>query len=245
MSENNPNISFDIIDILLKTGSLLGFVAFFYTLRINARNVPKFYFDFGHFSGINKLNSSDGKIHFACTFGGTIINQSSESNYIKKIYLAVWENTKKRDKTLRFGYGGIDKINDKVTEEDLELPIEFKPKEGKRIEIRFLQQATGTCDEKLIEEAKPVAYILPTNPILRLFAKNKHSICRSGYELVFEDTKGNMFDQKGKIISGKVLNLTWTLSSYKGMKRIRQEVKVRYYKLTFYLKSVFMKLGFF
>lgn len=245
MPSNESQQNFNLIDVLVKAGSFLGSVAFLYTLRINMRNVPKFYFDFGHFSGIQKMPCSDGTIHFGCTFGGIIINQSSESNYIKKIYLVVWKNTKKRDETLRFGYGGIYNINDKVTRDDLELPIEFKPKEGKRIEIRFEQQATGTCDEKLIEEPKSLAYILPNNPISRLLAKNKRTIYRSGYELVFEDTNGNMFDQKGELINGKVLNLTWTLSNYNGIKRIRENLKIYYFKIFFCIKSILMKLGLF
>lgn len=92
-----------IIDTLVKIGSLLGSIAFVYTLRLNARNAPKFDFDFGSFSGINKMPSSDGKVHFSCTFKGFIVNKSNENNYIKKIYLVVWKNRKKRDSTLRFG----------------------------------------------------------------------------------------------------------------------------------------------
>lgn len=235
-----------IVDTLVKIGSLLGSIAFIYTLRLNARNAPKFDFDFGSFSGINKMPSSDGKVHFSCTFKGFIVNKSNENNYIKKIYLVVWKNRKKRDSTLRFGYGNHE-ISDRETKRELLLPLSFRPKEAKHIEITFRQQATGTCDENLIKEPRPKGWVVNNDIISRFifWIKQERKAYRSGYEIVFEDTKGNMFDQKGRMIDVRITNLNWTLSNYKGHKKAWQYIKIYFFKFTFFIKKLFLKLGFY
>lgn len=244
MPESQPDT---LLDLFVKIGSLLGAIAFFYTLKSNTRNVPRFKYDMWSFSGVNTEKDTEDVVHFNCTFDGFVTNTSTESNYLKSINLVVWKDSKKRTETLRYG-SHPSSILDKAGGGgvSLPLPIEFKPKEGKRLEIKFHERATGTADEKIVLENKPRLFVLPSNPLLRwIISLTIDRTQRSGYQLLFEDTKGNHFDENGALVDTKLMGLYWTLSNYQGRKRLREYIKIFYRKMFLLVKKVAFQLGFY
>jgi len=137
------------------------------------------------------------------------------------------KNRKKRDSTLRFGYENH-RIADRETRGKLLLPLSFNPKEAKHIEITFRQQATRTCDKNLIKKPRPEEFVVNNDIISQIifWIKQKRKTYRSGYGIVFEDTKGKMIDIR-------ITNLNWTLENYQEYRKARQYIKVYFFKLTF------------
>ncbi len=120
----------------------------------------------------------------------------------------------------------------------MSLPLELPPKTGKSIKIVFEIPVAGTSDERLLKEYVPVGesgrYYLP-----------KHN-----YELCFEDTDENFFDQQGRLRSLEEINLRWTLpNTTKELQKgnfiplLKQEFLIKRTGFLFFFKKVSYQIG--
>lgn len=193
MIDNVKNLT----DLIFKIGSLSGIVALFYTIVNASKRRPRLKFDFSGMSGKGVRKDDVIGEYYIFEFNGTIKNQSLETNSILKIYLIVWADNKKRNSALRLGFGG--EVSDLDTGVTIPLPLELAPKVGRKLKIVFEIPVKGTTDDQLLKEFMPVgesgSLYLP-----------KHN-----YELCFEDTDDNFFDQQGRLRSLGEINLRWTL----------------------------------
>jgi hypothetical protein len=191
-----PKDTDNLIKILLDLGSISGLLVLPYTIVQASKRRPRLKFDFSGMSGSGVRKSDRVSEYYRFEFTGTIKNRSSETNSISKIYLVVWADNKKRNSALRLGFGGI--LLD-ANKNVLSLPLELPPRTGKKLQIIFEIPVTGTSDERLLKEFVPVGesgrFYLP-----------KHK-----YELCFEDTDENFFDQQGRLRNLEEINLRWTL----------------------------------
>lgn len=160
------------------------------------RTLPRFSYDFSGTSG--QAYDKDGKKYYKFTFRGDIKNHSLHPNTVSKIYMVVWKDKKKRA-ALRFGYGHY-----RITDQDgrvLKEPLIFAPREAKKLEIVQDSMITGTSDEKLLSE------------FTKVFPDSNIFLPKHRYQLAFEDPDGNFFDQNGKLLSRKLIDLNWTLEN--------------------------------
>jgi len=184
------------LEIIFNVGSIAGIISLFIAIFASLRKKPKFSFDSTHFFG--HIDSNDDK-KYIFEFTGIIKNHSIEQNTIIRIYLVVWGD-KKNYSTLRFGYHGL-KIENIQTNQGIELPLSFSPREAKKLKIIY--------DIDYIErDKKLIDAIEPFKPSLSSF------VHKYEYELVFEDINENYFDRFGKIINIEEHNLRWVLPNY-------------------------------
>jgi len=181
---------------ILNLGSISGLLVLPYTIVQAARKRPRLKFDFSGMSGSGAKKSDTVNEYYRFEFSGTIKNRSSETNSISKIYLVVWADNKKRNSALRLGFGGILLDSNKNV---LSLPLELPPRTGRRLKVIFEIPVTGTSDEKLLKEFIPVG------------ESNRFYLPKHRYELCFEDTDENFFDQQGRLRNLEEINLRWTL----------------------------------
>ncbi|OGG35326.1 MAG: hypothetical protein A2427_02270 [Candidatus Nealsonbacteria bacterium RIFOXYC1_FULL_40_7] len=185
-----------IVKILLNLGSISGLLLLPYTILQAIKKRPRLKFDFSGMSGTAIKKSDAIGEYYRFEYTGTVKNQSLETNSILKIYLVVWADNKKRNSALRLGFGGI-VLNDQKTM--LSLPIELTPKTGIKLKIIFEIPVKGTSDERLLTTMEPA------DPNARFYLHKYH------YELCFEDTDENFFDQQGRLRNLEEINLRWTL----------------------------------
>lgn len=185
-----------VLEIIFNIGSIAGLISLFIMIFASLRKKPKFSFDSLHFIG--QVNSNEVK-KYRFEFTGIIKNQSIEQNTIIRIYLVVWSN-KKNYSTLRFGYHGL-KIENLQTNQEIELPLSFLPREAKKLKIIYDIDYIGK-DKELIEAIEPF------KPSFSTF------VYKYQYELVFEDINENYFDQFGKIINIDEKNLRWVIPNF-------------------------------
>jgi hypothetical protein len=160
------------------------------------RSVTKLSYEFSGSSG--ESYEKDGKEYRIFTFHGYVKNHSLHPNSITKIYMIVWKN-KHLGSTLRLGYGRYDIETDSGGK--LQLPLLFNPRESKKLVIKHDTIITGTADEKILKE------------FYELTPGSKFYLPKHTYELAFEDSDGNIFDQNGKLISLKLMNLNWSIEN--------------------------------
>lgn len=186
----------NLVKILLDLGSISGLLVLPYTIVQSSRRRPRLKYDFSGVSGSGVKKSDAVNEHYRFEFSGTIKNRSLETNSISKIYLVVWADNKKRNSALRLGFGGIllDSRNNVLS-----LPLELPPRTGKKLKIIFEIPVTGTSDERLLKEYIPVG------------ESGRFYLPKHNYELCFEDTDENFFDQQGRLRNLEEINLRWTL----------------------------------
>lgn len=127
-------------------------------------------------------------------FEGTIKNISSQSRYLETMNYVLWED-KTLGKTLGYG-GGVGYVylvngNEFAT---ITTPILFAPNESKHLNWRY------TID---ISEQKELDFFLEMQGE-GVFAWHKNSP-----ELLMKDSRGNLFDSEGKIVSQEVIDAWW------------------------------------
>ena len=193
VSDSSTIIS--IWQIILNIGAISGLIALTYTIFQNLRRRPKFKFDFLSRNG--EFSTEGGLLYDTITFTGTLKNQSLDPNSISKIYLVVWKN-RKRNVTLRFGFGGITLIKT-ANSEEIKLPISFNPREAMSLKINCKFPVVGTSDEQLLREVIPI------------YPGSKYIRPKYEYELAFEDINENLFDQEGRPSNSEEISLRWTL----------------------------------
>lgn len=181
-----------LMQYILSLGSVSGLLVLPYTIVHASKRRPRLKFDFSYTSRSEVREDNEYGDCCCLTFSGTIKNRSSDTNSISKIYLVVWVDNKKRNSVFRLSFGGI-LLDEK--EKKLTLPLELPPRTGKMMQIYFKIPVTGTSDERLLKEHLPDVYNLP----------------KYRYELCFEDTDENFFDQQGRLRNLEEINLRWTL----------------------------------
>lgn len=223
-----------IWQIILNIGSVSGFIALIYTVFQSLGRRPKFKFDFSSCNGT--FSNEDKLLYDTITFKGTLKNQSLDPNSISRIILVVWKNRKKNE-TLRFGYGGVT-IKNTANNEEIKLPIPFAPKEAMALEIICKFAVTGTSDEKILSDFVPIR---PRSQLLR----HKYE-----YELAFEDVSENLFDQNGELCNREEMDLRWTLPNstrdiHNGVywPFIKHKFKIAWSRVRFGWKIILQSLG--
>lgn len=186
----------DIWQIIERIGAITAIITLPYLVLRERRNIQKFSYDFSGSSG--RSHQKDGHEYYKFTFDGTIKNHSLSPNSINKIYMVVWKDHKKQA-ALRFGYGHYE-INDS-NGNALNETMQFEPREVKKLTIVNDSLIEGTSDEKLLGE---MIEVIPGSKLLM----HKHQ-----YELAFEDSSGKLFDQNGKLLNRKLIDLNWTLEN--------------------------------
>ncbi|MBI2066005.1 hypothetical protein HYT60_00665 [Candidatus Woesebacteria bacterium] len=221
---------------ILQIGSISGLITLIYTVLINRKNKPGFKFGF---RGSSRQTFQKDKLEY-CRFdyNGIIRNKSEKPNTITSINLVVWENNKKRDKTLSFGHEPTS-ILDVSKNKKIRLPVNFKLKEARHFHLKYEIALTGSHDEQLIKEREP----LPHSPFL--------SISKYDYKLIFEDVNENLFDDQGALRSREEINLWWTLpNTFKKLQNgnflpfIKHYLHLQLVRLNFRIKRVFFNFGF-
>ena len=194
--ENEKNI---YETIFLYTGSIAGLISVFYVIVKQIFSRPHFKFDQHGSSGqIRKETGNDPELEFYdLSIEGTLRNCSLSPNSITEVVYVVWDE-KKRDRSLSHGLM-MGEHKSTTAGKVIKLPIYFKPKESQRIRFKASICLTGTHDNELVKSYRPVK---PGSP----FVLPKYS-----YDIIFTDTVGNIFDEKGKVRSKELMNLWWTL----------------------------------
>jgi len=225
--------STSIWDIAEKTSYLLTIIGIPYLLIDKIKKLPKFSFGFSGQSGTG-FRKND-KEWYKFTFSGDIKNHSLEPNTIQRIFLVVWRNKQKTD-TKRFGHGTL-QIKD-LTGKTYNEPLLFAPKESKKLTITYESQIEDTIDKKILSDLIP---IFPGKP---------YYMHRDQYELAFEDINGNLFDQKGVLLSRKLIDLNWTIeNTFKDLRDskfipfITHKLKVFYETVKWRIKQFLRLLG--
>ncbi len=185
-----------LIDIILKAGSVSGLVSLVYLIFQSLRRCPRLKLDC--IGGSSETFERDGIQFYRISYSVILRNPSLDPNTVTRLYLAVWENTKKKTSALRFGYGDVT-VKVGSTDEQIHLPVAFAPKDAKQLKIIFEFPINGTADERLLQEN---AIAVPGTTL----HKPRHE-----YEICIEDTSGNLFDGQGKQINRDEINLRWTL----------------------------------
>jgi hypothetical protein len=193
----------DIWNVIERTSAVVALFGVPYLIIEKRRHLPRFSFDFSGQEG--QGFKKDSHNYYKFTFTGTVINHSLDTSTILRFYLVVWDD-KKKVSTLRFGFGAhsIDDNSGTLYKE----PVLFSPKESKKLTVVFESIIDGTQDEKLLSEIEPV------------FENSNVYLPKHRYELVFEDSDHNFFDQNGNIITKKLIDLNWTLeNTFKDLKK--------------------------
>lgn len=184
----------NIIKLILDVGSVAGLLSFFYTISEHRKKRAKFSFDFhGSASG----NYEKDNLEFAkFRWEGTIKNESLTENSIVEVDFIVWANkSRTRCKT----NGMVFTIEDSNSKEKVSLPINFKPRESKKITLIGDVVLTGSHNNELFKARKSIQ---PGSPFV---------IPENEWNLTFKDVSHNLFDEKGVLRSQKLIDLWWTL----------------------------------
>ena len=222
---------------IFKIGSLAGLFGLIYAVHNNRKNRPRFKFTF-EASNVN-YDEKDKETAYYC-FVGIIRNQSLQPNSIVRLYLTVWES-KKKGSALRFGHNikHIYDVSNTKNRTELSLPLYFKPKEAKRVEIWFPISLTGTQDGKLLREIGQTISLSDGH----VFSFPKHR-----WEFLIEDTAENMFDYtKAGTMSLDLVNLWWTLPNYRKKRRelVKHICKIGWAFSKYWMAKLSELLGFY
>lgn len=128
-------------------------------------------------------------------YEGIIRSTFNDKRALERINYDFW-----KDKNIGTTYGGgymmgdIYDLGSTEGKKKIKLPILFEPNESKHIEIYFTVNAQN--EEELKKEFQHIC---------------EGVFCRyeSNIELSFQDSRGNLFDEGGKIISENVMNSWW------------------------------------
>jgi len=219
----------DLIDAILKLGSLAGLAGLVYQIHNNRKTRPRFQFTFeaSHAEFFDKDKLKFCNYHFR----GIFKNSSLTPNSIVRLYLTVWDN-KKKGSVLRFGHG-IKEIRDTNTQENKYLPLRFEPKQAYNLQIVFEFPITGTQDARILSQYEPVG-------ILGVLPKYH-------YQFIIEDVNGNYFDYNSSLVSRELIDLWWTLPNYsnKPVKYIGQLGKIALVLIKNIVRKIVEFFGFY
>jgi hypothetical protein len=136
---------------------------------------------------------------------------------------------------LRLGFGGILIVS--PLRNVISLPFELPPTTGRQLKIIFEIPIDSTPDEKLLKA------------VVSVRKNSSFYLPKYKYELCFEDTNENFFDQQGRLRNLEEINLRWTLINAK--KKLEKGNPVPFFqhitrlqlsKLKFVLKKVIYNL---
>jgi hypothetical protein len=220
-------------------GAVITILGLPYLVVSNRRRTPKFSFSF---AGSSREQFQLDNMEFCrMKFSGTIRNQSSDPNSIEKIHLVVWSNRKKKG-TRTFGH-----IPTEILEHGnpITLPIPFEPRQGRQIDLTYEVVLTGTHEKELVSALQPLPASVPGTPPGQILYLPKYT-----YELAFEDTIGNLFDQAGLPRNRAEIDLRWTLeNTFRDLKEghpwpfVRHSLKIVLTRGTFSVRRAIRRLG--
>lgn len=222
-----------LIKLTLDAGSVAGLFSFLYTISEHRKKMAKFSFDFhGSASG----NYEKDNLEFAkFRWEGTIKNESSAENSIVEIDFVVWAN---KSRTRSKANGMIFSVEDANSKEKLSVPLNFKPKESRKITLIADIVLTGSHHNELYKARKPVQ---PGSP----FVLPEHN-----WDLLFTDVNHYMFDEKGILRSKKLMDLWWTLpnttrdlNNSNIFPTLREYIKIFFTLIGYWTKRFFRFLG--
>lgn len=217
-------MNLDFITSLIDLGGIVGLIGVPYLIISSKTRRKHFDFDFSGSSG----TLSDTKENlYTWTFSGTIKNRSESPNTISQIYMIVWKN-KKHNSYLRMGSGL--KNRDANSDEDLSMPIYFKPREAKKITATYSQKIDpNSADGRILRDMEEVV------PGKGLYLHKRW------YHLLFEDIDKNCFDHTGKLTDRKQADLWWTLgNSYRKLDDGEVLPTIKHFLNIFYAKFKFV-----
>ena len=219
----------ELIDAILKLGSLAGLAGLFYQIHNNRKIRPQFQFTFE--SSYAEFFDKDKLKYCNYHFQGIFKNSSLTPNSIVRLYLTVWNN-KKRGSVLRFGHG-VKEIKDTNTQEKKYLPLRFEPKQAFNLQIVFEFPITGTQDAKILSQYEPVG--------------NLGFLPKYHYQFIIEDVNRNYFDYNSSFVSKELIDLWWTLPNYskKPVKYIGQLGKIGLVLVKNIVRKIIEFLGFY
>lgn len=169
-------------------------------------------------------------------FVGLVRNQSTDPNSIARIHLVVWADTKKRS-TKTFGY-----IPNEIVENgsQITLPISFDPRQGRQLDLTYELVLTGSHEMALATAQEPLPASTPGLAPGQVLTLPKYA-----YELAFEDTLGNLFDQEGLPRNRKEIDLRWTLGNFRGRPRlyVQQLFKIGSSRAAFFVRRTVRRVG--
>jgi len=182
------------IGFILKIGSVAGLVSLFYTIKDHIRNKSSFSYDFAGTAG--GAYEENGHRFAKFRWEGIIRNESVAENSIVRLDYVVWANkSRTRTKT----QGMILDVSDPNLSQKIGIPINFGPKESKKVVLTAVVPLTGSHNESLFLARKP------TQPGSMFFLPENQ------WDLLFMDVNHNSFDEKGSLRSQKLLDLWWVL----------------------------------
>lgn len=184
----------DLLQVILNIGSVAGLISLFYTISEHRKRRSKFSFDF---HGSANGNYEKDNLEFAkFRWEGIIRNESSAENSIVEIDYVVWAN---KARTRSKANGMIFSVEDANTKEKLAVPLNFKPKESRKITLVADVVLTGSHAMELFKARKSIETGSP-------FVLPEYS-----WDLLFTDVNHFMFDEEGTLRSKKLMDLWWTL----------------------------------
>lgn len=226
-------ITGDFVKLILNIGSVAGLLSFFYTISDHRKKRTKFSFDF---HGSSSGNYEKDGLEFAkFRWEGTTKNESLTENSIVEVDFIIWANkARTRSKT----NGMIFTIEDSNSKEKVSLPINFKPRESKKITLIADVVLTGSHNDELFKARKSVQ---PESP----FVLPEHE-----WNLTFKDVSHNLFDERGVLRSQKLIDLWWTLpNATKDLNNgnifptLREYLKIFIAWIGYWVKRLFRFLG--
>lgn len=189
----------DIVELILKIGSLAGLIGITYQIHNNRKNRPSFVFTFE--ASEAKFYKENQHPHCDYYFSGIIRNTSIQPNTLVRLYLTVWEN-KRKSMVLRFGHA-VKQIKECNTNGQLHLPLRFRSKEAIRLHIIFKFPMSGTQDRKLMLSLKEVK-----------LGDKVFKLPKYKYEFLMEDVNGNFFDYGSSVYSKELIDSWWVLPNF-------------------------------
>lgn len=223
----------NIIKLILDIGSIAGLFSLFYTISEHRKKIAKFSFDF---QGSSNGTYEKDNLEFAkFRWEGTIKNEALTENSIVEIDFVVWGN---KSRTRSKANGMIFSIEDSNTNEKLSIPLNFKSKESRKINLTADIVLTGSYHNELFKAIKPI------QPGSQFYLPEYE------WDLLFIDINHNMFDEKGVLRSKKLMNLWWTLPNAtrklnegKLLPVMKEYIKIFFTWVGYWIKRFFRFLG--
>ena len=176
---------------------VIAVVIVFAVLCVKSVFTEKSYFIYDFFGKTYQARDINAPTIIDTRFEGKVKNISSEKRYLEYIHYTLWNNkTLGRTWDYGYGFGEIYEVKEENKEQSVILPLIFEPNEVKQL---IFKAEIKVNDKEIFnaygEREGNIRFNWPKNEI----------------ELLFEDSRGNIFDESGKLISALVRDLWWEL----------------------------------
>lgn len=222
----------NVVDGVLKLGSIAGLIAIIYQIHNNRKQRPRLSFTFEN--SFAEFYKQDNLEFCDYHFSGIFRNSSLTPNTIVRLFLTVWDS-KKSNSVLRFGHT-VKQVLNQNTSNEVKLPLRLEAKQAYRLEIIFNFPLTGSQDKKILEAKLPTKL----NGVDVLSPKHQ-------YVFLIEDVAGNYFDYNSGLMSRELIDMQWLLSNHaKNPKRYFFEVfKIGWKYICWKVEKFISAIGFY